>query len=160
VKATTLLLACALALGGCGDEHAHDHDHAGHAHHDHKAPHGGALQVLGEEAAHVELVLDAKSGALTAYVLDGEAEKPVRVAAPTLRIKLSGGEAVELSAVANPLTGETVGDTSQFEGTSPKLVGASRFDGTLETITARGVKFDAVRVAFPEGNEAEEKHAK
>ena len=46
------------------------------AKHEHHAPHHGALEVLGDEFAHVELVLDEKTGRLTAYVLDGEAENP------------------------------------------------------------------------------------
>src|SRR5262249_41345089 len=116
------------------------------------APHGGALVELGDEAAHVELVLDAATGKLTAYVLDGEAENPVRIAQESLRFSLSDGD-VELKAVANPLTGERVGDTSQFEGTSDKLKGAKSFRGVLTTITARGVKFDAAPVAFPGGDE-------
>ena len=120
--------------------------------HEHRAPHGGALQVLGDETAHVELVLDTVSGRLTAYVLDGEAEKPVRIAQPSLRLAVNGA-ALELTAVESVLTGEKRGETSQFEGTSRMLVGVKSFDGTLETITAHGMKFDAVRIGFPGGNE-------
>src|SRR5205085_2013512 len=54
--------------------------------HEHTAPHHGQLVELGEEFAHVELVLDRKAGRLTAYVLDGEAEQPVRVTQPTLTL--------------------------------------------------------------------------
>jgi hypothetical protein len=126
--------------------------------HEHHAPHGGALQVLGEEAAHVELVLESATGKLTAYVLDGEAEKSVRIAqdALELEVTLPGGDAhVVLAAVANELTGETVGDTSQFEGASERLRGAARFEGVLESVTARGVKFDRVRIGYPQGNEGD-----
>jgi hypothetical protein len=161
VKLRLLFVLVAAALGGCGDE-PHDHSHEAPHAHEHHAPHGGTLQVLGEEAAHVELVLDGATGKLTAYVLDGEAEKPVRTAQTSLRLKISGlagGDAtVELAPVANELTGEKVGDTSQFEGASEKLRGVTKFEGVLETITARGVKFDSVRVAFPDGNEHGDKH--
>lgn len=145
----TALLAAALAA--CGE--APPEDAAPEHGHEHLAPHGGALQVLGEEFAHVEIVFDPKSGRLTAFVLDGEAESPVRIAQPMLELTVAG-ETIELRGVASPLTGETVGDTSQFEGRSERLRGATQFDGVLRTVTARGVKFDDVRVGVPHGNEA------
>ncbi len=145
-----LSMALVASLAACGEESSGGGGPGGH--HEHLAPHGGALQVLGEEFAHVELVFDPKSGRLTAFVLDGEAESPVRVAHPSIDLTV-GGEKIELRAVASPLTGETVGDTSQFEGASERLRGATQFDGVLRTITARGVKFDDVRVGVPHGNE-------
>ena len=45
--------------------------------HEHKPPHSGTLVEFGEEFAHLELVLDAATGTLKAYALDGEAEKAV-----------------------------------------------------------------------------------
>jgi len=161
VKACAILVLAAAALCGCGDETPKPPAGASPVH-EHHAPHGGALQVLGEEAAHVELVLDEKTGKLTAYVLDGEAEKPVRIAQDVLRLKIVGvagvDAVVELKAVANDLTGEKIGDTSQFEGASESLRGATRFDGVLESITARGVTFKAVPIGWPGGNESKEKH--
>jgi hypothetical protein len=154
MRALALLLL--IALGACGDESSAELAGPPPVH-EHHAPHGGALQVLGEEAAHVELVLDETRGHLTAYVLDGEAEKAVRIAQPELEIAVTGlasGElALRLTAVANPLTGETVGDTSQFEAGSEKLVGVKRFGGTLTTIAAHGLRFDAVAIGYPDGNE-------
>src|SRR5881628_3178191 len=108
-----------LALAGCGEKSdvlSGDSPSGPAPVHEHHAPHGGALQVLGEEAAHVELSLDTKTGKLTAWVLDGEAERPVRIAQPSLHLTLTDIGTVDLAAVANPLTGETAGDTSQFEG--------------------------------------------
>ncbi len=156
------LVAIALVVGSlCGCEKKIEPPPAGGPGHEHHAPHKGALEVLGDEAAHVELVLDGATGTLTAYVLDGEAENPVRIPQDKLRLKitgLAGGDvALDLAAVANPLTGEKVGDTSQFEGASEKLKGVTQFAGTLETISARGMKFDAVEIGFPGGNEHEEK---
>lgn len=162
---TTTFLAPVLAaalLAGCGDDpHGHDHGHDhGHSHgggHVHVAPHGGALVVLGEEALHVELVLDATEGELVAYVLDGEAERAVRLAQETLELTVTppGGEPVDVSlaAVANELTGETVGDTSEFRGRHDALTGLERFEATLGALTARGVAFDPVAFPYPEGNE-------
>ena len=128
--------------------------------HEHKAPHGGTLIVLGTEFAHLELVLDAKTGTLTAYVLDGEAEKFVRVQQKEIALRLSVEDkqqepvAVTLKAVANVLTGEKEGDTAQFEGAASSLQGAARFSGVISALAARGTEFREVRFRFPEGNEA------
>ncbi len=123
--------------------------------HEHRAPHGGSLVELGEEFAHVELVLDAVSGQLSAYVLDGEAEEPVRVAQDRLALSLTprgAGQhpiALELRAVANPLTGETVGDTSEFGGQSEALRGTQAFEGVLGELVVKGERFEAVPISVP-----------
>ena len=57
--------------------------------HEHHAPHGGSLQVFGKEFAHLELVLDAATGRLTAYALDGEAEGPVRLKQRLIRLRVT-----------------------------------------------------------------------
>ena len=152
-SAALLVAASVVACGGKVDEPP--------AKHEHHAPHHGALEVLGDEFAHVELVLDPETGRLSAYVLDGEAENPVRIAQGSLRIHttgLAGGDtAVVLNAVANALSGERTGDTSQFEAASERLKGVVSFAGSLETITVRGMKFDAVAIGYPDGNEHKEK---
>lgn len=144
--------------------------------HEHHAPHGGSLQVLGEEFAHIELVLDSGTGRLSAFILDGEAEEPVRISQKALRIHLfvidvtlsHDRPAVQkvghpqasrkldlvLKAVANDLTGESVGDTSQFEAADRRLKGVSAFSGTLADVTVRGTRFRNVRLLHPRGNEA------
>lgn len=121
--------------------------------HDHEAPHGGSLVELGDEYAHVELVLDSATGTLTAYVLDGEAEAAVRVTQATLVLRLEvPGRApgpITLAAVENALTGETRGDTSQFQSVVPALKGVNRFHGSLAALTVRGREFRDVAVEFP-----------
>ena len=141
---------------------SHDHDH-GHAHgHKHKAPHGGTLVALGDHFAHLEIVLDAANGKITAYVLDGEAEKAVRVKQTGLELaanlpKKDGavGEQVtiKLQAVANELTGEKVGDTSQFEGQDEKLKGLKEFDAKVVALEVKGQALKDVAFNFPKGNE-------
>jgi hypothetical protein len=127
--------------------------------HEHHAPHKGSLQVLGEEFSHYEMVLDAATGKLTVYVLDGEAEQAVRVKQKQLVFKLKArgatGEPVKVvaKAVANELTGETVGNTSQFEAQVPSLKGASAFDGTLVLGQVKGQTFKNLKIKHPEGNE-------
>jgi hypothetical protein len=127
--------------------------------HEHHAPHKGSLQVLGEEFSHYELVLDPATGTLDVYVLDGEAEKAVRVKQKQLVFKLKArgakGPAVKVvaKALANELTGETVGDTSQFEAVVPALKGAQAFDGSLVLGQVKGRTFKDLKIKHPEGNE-------
>ena len=77
-----------------------------------KAPHGGVLLEVGAEAAHVEMVHDAKAGKLTLYILDDKAEK----AEP-----ISGDVKINLKTSAGPkqLEAKAVdakdGKASQFE---------------------------------------------
>jgi hypothetical protein len=122
--------------------------------HEHHAPHGGTLVELGEEFAHLELVFDASEGRLTGYVLDGEAEQFLRIPQNEIVLRVSVGgntpeETVTLAAVASPLTGETVGDTSEFVGTSAALRGASRFKGKVTILEVLGTRFSDVPFEFP-----------
>lgn len=162
--AAALGVVMAVGLAGCeekkptegvtdqADGHTHQKTHhVSHAH-EHKAPHGGTLVELGGEFAHVELVLDTEAGKLTGYVLDGEAEKPLRLTSATLKLAVNGKD-VELAAVANDLTGEKVGDTSEFAGQADMLKGLKTFDGTVAEITIRGKTFKGVVFKFPEGND-------
>jgi hypothetical protein len=133
-------------------------------HHEHTAPHGGTLVVLGDEFAHLELVLDPETGSLTAYVLDGEAENAVRIAQESIEIKIkdssvqdngaaTDGYTVSLKTVANVLTGETAGDSSEFEIQSDRLKGARKFGAVIRKIDIKGQRFTNVDFRFPEGNE-------
>jgi hypothetical protein len=117
--------------------------------HQHRAPHGGTLVELGSEFAHIELVLDSTTGTLTAYVLDGEAEESVRIQQPALKIAMRNPatgavEHFELAARADLLTGETIGDTSEFSFTSPTLRGRAAVEGAIEDITVKGGEFHDV----------------
>ena len=142
------ILALALALAA-----------AGLPAHEHHPPHRGSLQVFGKEMAHLELLLDSKGGRLTAYALDGEAEKYVRLSQRTIRISVLKTVPARkpfelvLHALANPLTGETEGDSSQFEAISGKLAGVVSFEGRSGPVTIRGIRFKSSTIRYPEGNE-------
>ena len=124
--------------------------------HEHSAPHGGALVELGEEFAHVEIVLDAATGKVTAYALDGEAEKSVRVKQSEIEIAVKNpAVTIKLGGVANALTGEAAGDTSEFSGQSDRLKGATDFNGVIQTISIKGKQFKDVAFNFPKGAEKE-----
>jgi hypothetical protein len=124
--------------------------------HEHKPPHGGTPVVLGDEIYHVELVRDAATGKLQAFVFDGELENFIRSSLPSFEINATidgKPQTLVLNAVANPATGETVGDSSLFETQADWLKTAREFDATLKNITIRGSTFTDVQFNFPKGND-------
>ena len=124
--------------------------------HQHVAPNGGTPVALGEDDYHLELVLDAAAGTMQAYVLDGEMEGYVRVAAPSFEVvakQTNGDVGLVFAAVANRATGETVGYTSQFAAQADWLKTVKTFDGVLKVLTVKGKVFKNVAFNFPKGNE-------
>lgn len=129
--------------------------------HVHKAPNGGTLVELGQHQFNLEFLFDADRGVLQAVVLDAHAEDRVRINQPVLVVTArSGGETrrLEFRPVANPLTGETETDTSQFETAAEWLRSAKAFDGVVKEITVRGIRFADVDFHFPD-NDHEHDHA-
>ncbi len=151
-----LVLALAAALVGACTKGPAD---SGAPHkHEHHPPHGGTPVVLGDEAYHIELVLDAQAGVLQAYVFDGELENFIRCSAPSMEIDATAGGAAHtlvLAAVPNAATGETVGDTSLFQAQAEWLKGAREFDGVIPSVSVRGSTFTDVKFNFPRGNDTD-----
>jgi hypothetical protein len=153
------LLCAALLLGGlaaCGKNETAATASTSPAQHAHHPPHGGTPVVLGGEAYHLEFVRDAIVGKLSAYVLDGEMEEFVRLTAPSLELVviISGARlTLTLHAVANPATGEKIGDTSLFEVEAEWLKGTDNFDVVLPGIDIRGTHFGPVAFNFPKGSD-------
>ena len=155
ITATIALLACV----ACGKGKSKAADAAGEKApvHEHHAPHCGTLVELGEgEFAHLELLLDPATGTLTAYSLDGEAENPIRLKQDKISMIVRGtagpGElTLGLSAKPNSLTGEVVGDTSEFSGNSNLLKNASTFTGKILSVSTKGATFKDIEFAYPEG---------
>jgi hypothetical protein len=154
----SLVLCASVALTvGCGKKAADPAPVAdAPQRHEHKAPHGGTPVVLGDESYHLELVLDATRGKLQAYVLDGEMENFVRLSVSSVEINalVEGiSQTLVLQPVANPATGETVGDTALFEAQADWLKTVKKFDAALNKITIRGTTFTDVKFNFPKGND-------
>ncbi len=156
------VIACALMSAlwaGCGDHQNHSAANAPvHLHVD-TPPHGGTPVALGDDY-QIEWVLDESAGKLQAYVLDGEMENFVRIAAPSfdLAVKLpERGEVLHFAAIANAATGEKVGSTSLFEAQADWLKTNKTFDAVLPEINVEGTVYSNVAFNFPKGNEEQGK---
>lgn len=116
------------------------------------SPHGGTVVKLGT-AGHLEFVLDPSSGLLTAYVLDAAGDKVARIPAKAITVSVTpaGGTAttVSLASTANGLTGDTVGNSSQFGGTSAALKAVTTFTGTVVEATIGSETFKDVAFTYP-----------
>lgn len=106
---------------------------------------------LGAHQGYLEFLLDPASGKLSMWSLDAHAENPVRLAEPAILLDLQSvtvdgakrdlAESLSLAPVASGLTGETAGDTSEFGGEHPALVGASAFGARLRKVAHRGTDY-------------------
>jgi hypothetical protein len=138
-----------IGLAACGRK---DAGHVAPGGHVHIAPHGGTLAEIGAHAYNLELLRDPATGTLTAWVLDGHAENFVRIKAAVIElVAVIGAERrpLALTAVANPATGETVGDTSQFEVRADWLKTAAGFDVVFPALEIRGTSFEKITFTFP-----------
>ena len=149
------------------DDHDHDHDH--HHHHAEKGPHDGALVAIGEDDAHLEFVLDADTGTLKAYVLDGEAEKAITIKQSKLQVAFTaakdddgddkGGLPEDATIVMLSAVNATAdGLASEFEGQADGLKGAEKFSANLTAVTVGGKQFKNIAFKYPEGNEDDHHH--
>lgn len=129
------------------------------AHHQHVAPHGGTLVEVGEHQFALEFVRDAAAGTLTLYILDAHAENFVRLPAKSIEVAIEvkgRAEKLSLAAVANELSGETVGDTSQFTASAEWLKREGEFAGKIAALEIRGAAFKDVAFTFPVNKDHDE----
>jgi hypothetical protein len=117
-----------------------------------KTPHGGTAVQLGA-VAQLEFVHDPSSGLLTAYVLDAGGRDVMRIPAKTITLEVTppGGTATPLvlNSTANGLTGDTVGNSSQFGGTLASLKGVTSFTGSVKDAAFGSEKFSGVAFTYP-----------
>jgi hypothetical protein len=148
-----LVVALSLAgTSGCSKKNANG---GGHGHHHHVGLMGGTLVELGDHQFNLEWVRDAEGGTLSAYVLDAHAENFVRVPLPAiaLTVTVNGqNQPLVLTAVANAVTGETVGNTSQFSVKADWVKTAETFTGVIPELEIRGAKFTNVTFSFPKAS--------
>ena len=92
---------------------------------------------------------------MTAYILDGEMEKFIRVPLGEFLIHIVGqsGETLRFQAVGNPATGEKIGDSSEFIASSSWLTNHGLFDGIVVEIKIGLKTYQGVTFSYPKGNE-------
>ena len=152
-----LISLISLLLGACGS------DHDGHGHspdsgtHVHSALNGGMLVEVGEHGAgyNLELCLH-EEGFLQIYVLDAHAEGFVRIAQPTIEVIIPDANGTQKTlvcdAMADPVTGETVGDSALF--TSIKRIGDQLpLKGMIPSIQILSQSYENISFEF-NGNSA------
>lgn len=145
-EAGALSILAAMALMGPACSKHDDHAHSAESH-GHQPKNGGQLVEVGRHQYNIEVLVDAPKGKVTAWFLDAHAEDYVRIPAPSLRMTANVGnesKEVVLAAVANPASGEKVGDTSQFEGAADWLKNLPSFSGTFQDVSIRGTAFGNV----------------
>ena len=119
-------------------------------------PHGGTPVVLGDEAFQLELVRNRAAGTLQVYVLDGEMEDFIRIPAARLDLQVQRAgrwTPLPLLPVADPATGETVGNTCLFQAQAEWLKSTDRFQGVFRDLKIQDQTFKKVEFRFPEGND-------
>ena len=110
---------------------------------------------MGDEEAHIEFLVDAEAGTVTAWFFTPHMERYLRIKAETFEVlaRRADGEAMlTFAAVANTGTGETVGDTSQFVARADWLAGARSFDAVLPEVSVRGTVYRDIAFNYPKGN--------
>lgn len=142
--------------GGQVDEYTHaESENHHHEPHYHEPPHGGAGVTLGNEDAHIEFLADAEEGTVTAWFFKPHMEQYLRMDLESFEVlvKRSEGEIkLVFEALANPGTGETVGNTSQFVANAEWLGKAETFDAVIPEITVLGKTYNNLEFNYPKGN--------
>lgn len=111
--------------------------------------------MLGNHAFQLEVVVNEAAERLELYVLDGEAERFVRVVDAEIPARGVAGERewdLRFVAMANQATGETKGDSAQFAAEAKGLVAEPQFEIRFDRLELLGQVFEAVTIPYPEGS--------
>ena len=120
------------------------------------APHGGKLVEIGEHGLgiHLELLLNDQ-GFLQIFVLDAHAENFVSIAQPTIEFlgtDSTGAKKIfHCDAVADHVTGSTVGDTAQFTSRE-KFSGELPLKGNISSLKVLGKTYKMIAFEFPDNS--------
>ncbi|MBT5914792.1 MAG: hypothetical protein HOH60_00440 [Opitutae bacterium] len=132
----------------CGEEQQEEI----HSAHNHPAPHGGQLVELGEHGSgfNLELVLH-EQGFLQIYVLDAHVQNFVRISANSIDIEITdqNGTAriITCEPIEDPITGETVGNTSLFTSTE-RINEIIPLQGVINKIDIMEFPYENVEINF------------
>lgn len=113
----TLIILSSIILTfnwGCSDEREKGGNSGGG--HVHQAMRGGILMELGPHGSGHNLeLLQNNKGEFEIFILDAHADNYVRIKQSTIELNLADNNStLTLNAVADPATGEKVGDSSLF----------------------------------------------
>jgi len=132
----------------CGEEQQEEI----HSAHNHPAPHGGQLVELGKHGSgfNLELVLH-EQGFLQIYVLDAHVQNFVRISANSIDIEITdqNGTAriITCEPIEDPITGETVGNTSLFTSTE-RINEILPLQGVINKIDIMEFPYENVEINF------------
>ena len=132
----------------CGEEQQEEIHNA----HNHPAPHGGQLVELGEHGSgfNLELVLH-EQGFLQIYVFDAHVQNFVRISANSIDIEITdqNGTAriITCEPIEDPITGETVGNTSLFTPTE-RINEILPLQGVINKIDIMEFPYENVEINF------------
>ena len=136
-----------LSLIGCSD-HANEHGSL----HVHQPLRGGVLYELGKHGSghNFELVTNEK-GQLELFVLDAHAENYVRILQKQIDLQIinptNSTKVLPLHAIADPATGETVGNTSLFRSTS-QVTALLPLSATMSSLKIGNSDYEKVSIEF------------
>jgi hypothetical protein len=122
-------------------------------HGDHEAHHGGVLNVIGEEAGHIEIRI--KGDTLEAWFVGGghDTNRSVPIKAPEIPLKVTvpgkGEMALVLKASPMKLAGEKLGHCSHFVAKADWLRDVKEFEARGEVLF-RGIRHELI-IKYPEG---------
>ena len=132
----------------CGEEQ----HQVGHGAHIHAAPHGGQLVELGVHGAgfNLELVLH-EQGFLQIYVFDAHVQNFVRISANSIDIEVTEQNGttkiITCEPIADPITGETVGNTALFTSTE-RIDKLLPLTGVINRIDVMNSPYENVEINF------------
>ena len=156
----TLALSLSLLVLGCGGD---SYQSGSGGEHVHVAPHGGQLVEVGEHGSgyNLELVLHP-DGFLQIYVLDAHAENFVRISTPSIEIEISREDKTSRTLlcvpVADPATGETVGNTSLFTSTE-RITDLLPLQGVITQLQLMEFVYENLVIEFSgKGGHADHEH--
>ena len=141
-------IASFLFFFSCGEEQQEENNGA----HNHPAPHGGQLVELGEHGSgfNLELVLH-EQGFLQVYVLDAHVQNFVRISANSIDIEITDQNGntknITCEPVADPITGESIGNTSLFTSTE-RINEILPLKGVINQIDIKEASYENVEINF------------
>ena len=144
----SFLTVSLLLFFSCGEEQLEEN----HGAHNHPAPHGGQLVELGEHGSgfNLELVLH-EQGFLQIYVLDAHVQNFVRISANSIDIEMTDpngtNKIITCEPVEDPITGETVGNTSLFTSTE-RINEILPLQGVINKIDIMEFPYENVEINF------------